>query len=74
MIVEKRIEDVGQRLLDVRRVSRKVARSPRWVWSVTAAREFPQPIRVGLRGTRWIEQEIDGWIDALARGRKAVRS
>ncbi len=57
---------VSRNLLNVKRVASKIDRSPRWVWSAVAAGAFPSPLKVGDRGARWIETEIDAWINDLA--------
>ena len=62
----------GKRLLGVKRVAAKLDRSTRWISATLAAGRFPAPVRLGTRGVRWIEAEIDQWIDALALDRAPV--
>ena len=66
------VAPMGRRLLGVKRVAAKLDRSTRWIWSALAAGRFPAPVRLGTRGVRWIEAEIDQWIDALALDRAPV--
>ncbi len=64
----------GKRLLDVKQVAIKVSRSTRWIWRAVASNQFPAPVPVGTRGARWIEAEVDEWIDGLrdVRNRRAA--
>ena len=59
----------GNRLLDVKQVAAKIARSTRWVWRAVAGKEFPAPVKLGNRGARWVEAEVDQWIDGLREQR-----
>lgn len=60
------------RLLNVKKVAAKLDRSTRWVWQAVADDEFPVPLKLGGRGARWIESEVDTWISRLAESRESA--
>jgi prophage regulatory protein len=48
-------------LIDIRSVCRIVGAQRSWVLDKTAAKEFPQPIRIGTRYTRWRANDVYLW-------------
>lgn len=50
------------RLETVNDVARRVARSTRWVWQATQQGQFPAPVRLSARCTRWSSHAVDKWI------------
>lgn len=50
-------------LLDVSVVSRRVGRSVRWVWQAVQKGQFPKPVRISTRCTRWSSRDVDRWIE-----------
>ncbi len=61
----------GRRLLDVQQVAEKIGKSSRWVWRAASLGEFPRPVRVGKRGSRWPEDEVEAWILGLIHQRNS---
>lgn len=53
------------RLLTVHEVAEKVGLSRTNVWNLLKKGEFPSPVYPSERSTRWIESDIDSWIDGL---------
>ncbi|WP_255568666.1 AlpA family transcriptional regulator [Comamonas sp. NLF-1-9] len=51
-----------RRLESVRSVAQRIERSDRWVWYAVQRGEFPQPVRLSARCTRWDSEAIDRWI------------
>ena len=50
------------RLADVeKRVALKRTAIYRWI----ALGDFPKPVRMGPRSSRWRESDVQGWIDGL---------
>lgn len=51
-------------LLDVAAVARLLDVSPRHVWRMADAGEFPRPVAVGSKLKRWPRAVVVAWIDA----------
>ena len=40
------------------------------LYALVAKKEFPAPIKLGMRSTSWLESEVQGWIETrIARSR-----
>lgn len=50
------------RLVSVKDVCAITGAGRSWVFKKTAALEFPQPIRIGTRYTRWKLQDVQSWL------------
>ncbi|OJU91035.1 MAG: hypothetical protein BGO13_00225 [Burkholderiales bacterium 66-5] len=50
-------------LESVNDVSRRIGRSTRWVWAAVAKGDFPAPVRMSARCTRWDGRAVDRWIE-----------
>lgn len=55
-------------MLDIRLVCGRVGRGPSWVWDAVRNGEFPAPVRLSRRCTRWDSLAIDRWIDQQFEG------
>ncbi|MBX7149154.1 AlpA family transcriptional regulator [bacterium] len=53
-----------QQLLRLPAVCRLTGLSKSSIYSYIAMGTFPQPIKIGLRSTAWISDEVCKWIDA----------
>jgi prophage regulatory protein len=65
MPTQHRFMDLPQ-VLDVTRTSRS------HLYALVAKGEFPSPIKLGLRSTRWLEAEVQAWMEeriVKSRGR-----
>ena len=51
-----------ERLVSVKDVCAITGAGRSWVFKKTAAREFPQPVRIGTRFTRWKAGEVHAWL------------
>lgn len=51
-------------LLKVQTVAAVTALSPSSIFRKTAAREFPEPVRLGARCTRWRAADVRAWLAA----------
>jgi len=51
-------EDLGERLIDQKRVCEKIGFSRKWLWQKRRAGEFPPPNRLG----KWRMSTVDAWI------------
>ena len=49
-------------LLDRKAVCKKLSLSPPTLHRMVARGEFPAPLRVGPRASRWIESEVDEFL------------
>jgi prophage regulatory protein len=58
----------SRRLISAREVEQKIGLRRTALYERIAKGEFPKPVRVSDRCSRWVEQEIDAWIAALPRG------
>ena len=38
------------------------------LYALMKAREFPRPLRIGVRAVAWLEDEVDEWIRKRPRG------
>jgi prophage regulatory protein len=64
-MVKHKFMDLPQ-VLDMTRTSRS------HLYALVAKKEFPSPIKLGLRSTRWLEAEVQDWMEsriAQSRGR-----
>ncbi len=43
-------------------VRAKVALSRSQIYSLIAAGVFPRPVKIGVRASAWIIEEVDGWM------------
>jgi predicted DNA-binding transcriptional regulator AlpA len=60
----------GKRLLSIPFVARhKLGISPRKLWELIAAHHF-HPVKIGVRGTRLLEDEVDAYIEKLAKDQR----
>ena len=55
-------------LLTLREVMRMTALSRSAVYVLMDTEQFPQPIRIGRRAVRWVEQEVLDFIASRPRG------
>ena len=55
---------VSDRLLKIDEVLTVTALSRATVYRLGAAGMFPKPRRVGPRAVRWVEREVQEWIEA----------
>ena len=53
---------IPTRLLRLGDVQRRVGLSRSSVYALAAKDQFPKPIKLGLRASAWLENEIDDWI------------
>lgn len=53
------------RFIDVKEVSYRTGLGRSTIWAKTRRGTFVQPIRIKAGVTRWLESDIDDWMDAL---------
>jgi predicted DNA-binding transcriptional regulator AlpA len=56
------ISPAPERLVSVKEVCTITGAGRSWVFKKTAAREFPQPVRIGTRYTRWKAGDVHAWL------------
>lgn len=56
-------------ILRINAVSRRTGLSRTSIYRAIDKRTFPKSIKLGLRATGWIEEEIDNWIEQKIRDR-----
>lgn len=54
-----------ERFIDVNEVSHRTGYSKSTLWAKVAADEFVQPIRIKAGVTRWLESEVDDWMNEI---------
>ena len=54
----------GLLLIDAQEVARRLGRSERTVWRITAAEKLPNPIAIGDQSKRWRAEDIRSWVAA----------
>jgi prophage regulatory protein len=62
----------AKRTLRIRQVASKTNLSQPTIWRLSAAGQFPKPIKISKGCTVWLEHEIDEMIDAKAAERELV--
>ena len=55
-------------MLDVSAVARLLDVSPRHVWRLADAGEFPRPVSLGSKLKRWPRASVESWIAEQAAG------
>ncbi|CAN7394553.1 AlpA family phage regulatory protein [Pseudoxanthomonas sp. LjRoot143] len=60
----------SDRLLDFDQLSDKVGMKRTAIYAAISAGTFPAPVKIG-KLSRWVETEVDAWIDGLKRQRAA---
>jgi prophage regulatory protein len=58
-------------LIDVKEVEKRTGYKRSTVYKLTAQGALPQPVKTGLRTTRWYEDEIDKWVESHRAKRDA---
>lgn len=59
------------RFIDLPQVLDVTSASRSHIYALVAKGEFPAPIKLGLRSTRWLESEVQAWMEeriAKSRG------
>lgn len=49
--------------LKIQQVITKVGLSRSYIWKLEQANKFPKHFKVGLRAIRWLETDIDTWLE-----------
>lgn len=57
-----------RRLIDLRAVQAIVGLKSAAIYERVSAGQFPAPVRISSRCTRWFSDEIQRWVDELPRG------
>lgn len=52
-------------LMKIRAVSNVTAMAPVTIYRKVAAGKFPQPVRLGVRCTRWRSDDVRAWLASL---------
>jgi len=60
----------SDRLLTFEQLSDKVGMKRTAIYAAISAGSFPVPVKIG-KLSRWVETEVDAWIDSLKRQRAA---
>ncbi|MCO1361319.1 helix-turn-helix transcriptional regulator [Burkholderia multivorans] len=67
------MEQKPKRILRIEDTCIKVGMPRSTLYRAVARGEFPQPIKLGVKASGWLESEVDAWIDArvaASRGQK----
>jgi prophage regulatory protein len=54
------------------RLVKGIPHSRQWLAKLVKAGKFPAPMKIGERANGYIEAEVDAWMDARAKARKAA--
>jgi prophage regulatory protein len=63
----------SKRLISLPEVVHRTGMCRSIVYRLVSRDQFPRPVKVG-RSTRWVDVEVDRWIDAAAAARGTVNS
>ena len=53
------------RLIRLPEVMKKTGFGKAWIYRLISQNRFPQPVKIGVRATAFVESEIDEWIDVI---------
>ena len=56
----------------IEQVSERIGRSKSWIWDAVKRGDFPSPVRLSTRCTRWDSLAVDQWIEAQLSGMEAI--
>ena len=56
------------RLESIEQVMERITRRRSWIYSAVRRGDFPQPVRLSTRCTRWDSSEVDRWIEQRLQG------
>ncbi len=56
----------NEKILKIHQVVEIVGISRSSVYNMVQRNDFPQPVKLGMRSSGWLQSEIDGWIAARA--------
>lgn len=66
------LDDIpGPRLLRMAEVTARLGVGRNAIYNYIKKSDFPKPVRVGPRVSRWPENEVDAWLARRARGLSA---
>lgn len=60
-------------LIDFETVQAKATMSKSMIYKQIRQGKFPTPIKVGERAVRWLEEEVDAWLQARVNARSGVK-
>ena len=64
--------EAALKLLKVGEVAEFVGISKAQIWALSAAGDFPSPIKLSPRATRWRAGEVAEWIESRPRNQSAA--
>lgn len=67
------VKQLQDALMRKHEVLRRTGLSNSSLYLLIANGRFPRPIRLGPRTVRWVEREVQGFIDACVAGRNKTR-
>jgi prophage regulatory protein len=64
----------GRRFVRMEELKRKTGKSRSGIYDAIRAGAFPPPVRIGLRASAWLSDEVDDWIAArVAEAREVTK-
>ena len=61
-----------KKIIRLPKVEERTGKSRSRIYADIEAGTFPKPIKLSARAVRWIESEIDAWIDSKIADREAA--
>jgi len=58
-----------KKLIRLKDVEKAVGLKKSFIYQMVKEGKFPQPFKLGPRAVAWRRDEIDGWIEGLARAK-----
>lgn len=52
-----------QRVIKIKEVSARSAKSKSAIYDDVAKGKFPKPIKIGARASGWLESEVEAWLE-----------
>lgn len=60
-------------LIDLETVQTKAAMSKHMIYRQMKKGTFPAPVKIGERAVRWLEEEVDAWLQARVDARSGAK-
>jgi prophage regulatory protein len=60
------LESRKKKLIRLPAVLARVGYSRSRIYALIKAEKFPRPVKLGLRASAWVEEDIDEWINSRA--------
>ncbi|WP_317930187.1 AlpA family transcriptional regulator [Halioxenophilus sp. WMMB6] len=64
----------SDRFLRIKDVVQSTGLSRSYIYQLSGCGEFPQPIKLGIKASAWLESEVEEWKRSRVKGSRATSS